>query len=237
LAVQRRSEARREQIMRAAERVFARKGFLEATVSDVAREARVSDATIYEYFPSKEELLFSIPGETTRRGKERMESALRYVRGFPNRLRCIIYGYLSFYLDHPDYASVAMLILKQNRKFLETEAYGEVRELSRTILRIVEEGIAAGEVRRGTDPHLIRHLILGTIEHMVIRRLLLGGPENLLEYADPLTDLIVDGVGVQPERKAWHLRVILEPGDEPAGHDPLPGTKRAQLRKSTKKEI
>lgn len=234
---QRRSEARRQQIMSAAEAVFARKGFLEATVSDVAREAKVSDATIYEYFPSKEELLFSIPGETTRRGKERMESALRYVRGFSNRLRCIIYGYLSFYMDHPDYASIAMLILKQNRKFLETEAYREVRELSRTILRVVEEGISAGEVRRGTDPHLVRHLVLGAIEHMVIRRLLLGRPQNLLEYADALTDMVVAGVGTHADKRAWHLRVILEPEGEPPGEGRGQEKQKERPKERTKNKL
>ena len=53
-------------ILRAAEHIFAKKGFQAATVSDIAKKAKVSEATIYEYFSSKEELLFSIPAETIR---------------------------------------------------------------------------------------------------------------------------------------------------------------------------
>jgi TetR/AcrR family fatty acid metabolism transcriptional regulator len=45
-------------ILKAAENIFARKGFHAATVSDIARKAKVSEGTIYEYFSSKEELLF-----------------------------------------------------------------------------------------------------------------------------------------------------------------------------------
>ena len=46
-------EARREQILKSAEKVFSEKGFQNSTISDVAKETGVSDTTIYEYFSSK----------------------------------------------------------------------------------------------------------------------------------------------------------------------------------------
>lgn len=54
-------EARRTQILGAAARVFARKGFDRATVTEIARAARLSEGSIYNYFRSKEELLIHIP--------------------------------------------------------------------------------------------------------------------------------------------------------------------------------
>ena len=68
------SEARKELILTAAERIFVHKGFSDATVSEVAREAGLSDATIYEYFSSKEELLFSIPLPTTRKAAQELQT-------------------------------------------------------------------------------------------------------------------------------------------------------------------
>jgi TetR/AcrR family fatty acid metabolism transcriptional regulator len=215
MANPKRLEARKEQILKAAERVFAQKGFAEATISDVAREAGLSDATIYEYFTSKEELLFSIPGETTRRGKEILDFHLNYVRGAGNKIRSIVYHYLWFYQNNPDYASIAMLVLKQNRKFLETEAYQVVREGSRVILRVVEEGIATGEFRSDAQPILVRAVILGAIENLVIRRLLLGKPKDLLAFVDPLTDLVIQGIQAPPPGKGWNLRISVEP-DSPS---------------------
>jgi TetR/AcrR family fatty acid metabolism transcriptional regulator len=228
VAPQRKSVNRREKILKAAERIFARKGFQDATISDVAQQAGVSDATIYEYFPSKEELLFSIPGETARRGKENLQLHLGYVRGAANRLRAIIYHYLRFYQNEPDYASVAMLVLKQNRKFLETVAYRDVRELSRLIIEVVEEGMASGEFKADINPFLARSVILGTIEHMVIRSVLLGKPENLLEFVDPLTDLLVGGMGQEKSPGAWNLKISLEPLE--SGSDKKPGRKRAKSK-------
>lgn len=54
-------DARRTQILEAAARVFARKGFDRATVTEIARAARLSEGSIYNYFRSKEELLIYIP--------------------------------------------------------------------------------------------------------------------------------------------------------------------------------
>jgi TetR/AcrR family fatty acid metabolism transcriptional regulator len=208
------SEARKEQILTAAERIFAGKGFADATVSEVAREAGLSDATIYEYFSSKEELLFSIPLQATRKAAHELHTHLDYIRGAVNKIRGIIYGYLSFYQNHPDYASVLMLILKQNRKFLETEAYQLIREVSRMITRVLEEGIACDEFKPDTDPYLVRAVILGTIEHSVITWLLLGRPQNLLELADPLTDIVIEGIRKDKQPKTMNFRLTLDPVDE-----------------------
>lgn len=54
-------ETRRTQILEAAGRVFARKGFDRATISDIARAAKLSEGSIYNYFRSKEDLLIHIP--------------------------------------------------------------------------------------------------------------------------------------------------------------------------------
>src|ERR1044072_4905490 len=51
---------KRESIMRAATKVFARSGYFNSKVADIAREAGVADGTVYLYFKSKEEILHSI---------------------------------------------------------------------------------------------------------------------------------------------------------------------------------
>jgi len=61
-------QKRSVQILEAAARVFAQKGYHGATTKEIAAEAGVSEGTIYNYFQSKEDLLLSIPrliSETT----------------------------------------------------------------------------------------------------------------------------------------------------------------------------
>ncbi len=55
------SAERRRQILRAAARVFADRGYATATIENVARAAHVAEGTIYNYFRSKEDLLIHIP--------------------------------------------------------------------------------------------------------------------------------------------------------------------------------
>ena len=109
---------------------------------------------------------------------------------------------------------MAMLTLKTNRNFLETEAYQRVREGARVILRVIKEGIESGEFKPGTDPYLVRSVIIGTIEHIVIRWLLLERGENLLDAVDPLTDLIIDGMRNQGRTRQLDFRITLDPSEE-----------------------
>src|SRR5437667_12791268 len=51
---------KRAAILRAATRVFARNGYFNSKVADIARAADVADGTVYLYFKSKEEILHSI---------------------------------------------------------------------------------------------------------------------------------------------------------------------------------
>ena len=209
MAVSSKSEARRDQIQRAAEKVFARSGFQESTISDIAKEAGLSDATIYEYFPSKEELLFSIPGELTLEEKEFLEFHLAHVRGAGNKLRSLIYHYLWFWQSHPDYASVAMLILKQNRKFVDTEAYRIIQETYRMIPDIIRDGIASGEFDPSIRIGVATSMVLGAIEHIVVHRLLHGKPGDLLDYVDYLTDTVLRGIQKQNSVKDITVHVTV----------------------------
>ncbi|MDR7522073.1 MAG: helix-turn-helix domain-containing protein [Armatimonadota bacterium] len=62
------TEARRRQILKAALRVFAAKGYPTATIQDIARAARVAEGTIYNYFRSKDDLLAHIPRQAIMEG-------------------------------------------------------------------------------------------------------------------------------------------------------------------------
>src|ERR687897_1920782 len=77
--------ARREQIVEAATRVFAEKGFRRATIREVAREAGISEGTIYNYFEDKDALLMAILeelNETERRAEDFEEGMAADFREF-----------------------------------------------------------------------------------------------------------------------------------------------------------
>jgi len=67
--------SRRQQILEAAQRCFARDGFHRTTMQDVVREAGLSPGAIYRYFPSKAELVAAIAGERHQRETAQIEAS------------------------------------------------------------------------------------------------------------------------------------------------------------------
>ena len=193
-------------IIDAALEVFAEKGFHNATIAEIARKAHVSEATVYEYCGSKEDLLFSIPEEITRSSVERVESILPFIKGAENRLRAVVYGYYQVYRDNPQYSSLVLLDLKHNRKFMQTEGYHMVRKAAGILLGVIKEGIESGEFRSDIGPQLVRSMVLGTIEHVFFRWHLMERQEELLDFVDSVMEIIMGGIR-EPDRSQPPLRL------------------------------
>jgi TetR/AcrR family fatty acid metabolism transcriptional regulator len=204
------NQAKHKAILNAAEKIFAIKGFHETRISDIAKKARVSESTIYEYFSTKEELLFSIPAEKIRGHLEKNLDILQYVHGAANRLRTVIARHLSLYVDDEDYANVVVLILKGNRNFLKTDAYKVVQEAARITTQVLEEGIESGEFDPNLNPYLVRAMIWGTIEHLIIRKSLLGKPKDLMALAEEIARTILRGIEIPEKERAFNIHVTLD---------------------------
>ena len=97
----------------------------------ICAEAGISEPTLYEYFGSKEDVLFSISELYTRREFERFSELAHFINDPRERVRAIIQAYLEFYEHNPLYTSVALLTLKGNRRYLASPAYQSVRDAAR----------------------------------------------------------------------------------------------------------
>lgn len=204
------SQDRRERILDVATTVFAQKGYHETTIAEIAQLAKVSEATIYEYFSSKEGVLFAIPLVITRRVNKYAASHLKLISGTANRLRATVYLYLDLYENHPDYAAVALLILKPNARFRETEAYRLIREGFRATTKTIKEGIASGELRSDLDPYFIRSIIMGAVDHVTTNWLMRGRQGSIVDMVDPLITGVMEGIlapaagGAAATRSRWN---------------------------------
>jgi len=198
-------------IIDSALKVFGEKGYYNATISEIARTAAVSEATIYEYFGSKEDLLFAIPDEITSQAVDFLEAMSPYIKGAENKIRAIAYGYFNLYKDNPDYSSLVLLDLKHNRKFMEAEGYKAVKRSAGFILKAIKEGIESGEFREDIDPYLIRSMILGTIEHLFFRWHLRGRKDELTDFIDPMLGVIIVGIKKEEEPRSYQINITLPP--------------------------
>ena len=152
-------------LITAATKIFSEKGYHKATLSEIAKDAGLSEASIYEYFKSKEDLLLTIPVASI---KEQFFG----VKGAFNKLRKFLWWYLRYIERNPLIGKVIFLNLKTNRDFMDTESYSDVKKFYSVLIKIFEEGIESGEIKQDLNPYLARNIFLGTIEHMLIRWLL-----------------------------------------------------------------
>jgi len=104
----------------------------------------MGDATIYQYFKGKEDLLLAIPVAVTKELIPQIEDQMLGIKGAFNKLRKFTWWYLNFFEKNPEYASVVLLELKTSRTYIFTEAYQAARTLYQIVLDIIKEGQEEG---------------------------------------------------------------------------------------------
>ena len=189
-----RDSERRNRILTSATRIIGEKGFQNATIAEIAREAGIGDATIYEYFKNKEDLLLAIPVETTKDLIVQINEHMMGIKGAFNRLRKFIWWWLNYVEKNPGYGVVVLLELKTSKTYVSTEAYQAARNFYQIILNIIKEGQEEEAIKREINPYLARSLCVGAMEHIIIRWLLKDRKYSLLQYADELADLLIDSL-------------------------------------------
>ena len=188
--------ARREQIVQAATRVFAQKGFRRATTREVAREAGISEGTIYNYFDDKDALLMAIMdqlNETERRAEDFRESLAGDFEGF-------FEGYLrrrmALIWENREVFRVVLSEMLVDAGLRE----GYLREVLEPTMRIAEENFRSrmerGEVRH-TDAPLATRSVAGAVLGVLVLGLLGDGEIGSRpdEVPDVLAGLLICGLG------------------------------------------
>src|SRR3954471_485478 len=108
---------KRERILDAAQRIFARHGFFAAKVTDIAQAAGVADGTIYLYFKSKDDLLISLFEDRMERINANLREAIEGTRGAVQRIRRIVRLHLELVESNQAMAEVITVELRQSAKF------------------------------------------------------------------------------------------------------------------------
>ena len=207
------NKTRKDKIMESALRIFAEKGFQNTTITEISKAAGVSEATIYEYFGTKEDLLFSIPEKISNDANDEMARVLPYITGIESRLRAMLRGYINVYYSNPHYSALVLLQLTANKRFRETAAHAAIRRSSHDMLLCIREGIADGTFKKRANAYLIRSMLLGTIEHLFIQWHMEGRPDRnpgILDMLDSFIELILDGIREKKDEAGLNLRLNLE---------------------------
>ncbi|MEO3885343.1 TetR/AcrR family transcriptional regulator [Nonomuraea sp. B5E05] len=179
---------RRQQILAAAVRMFARKGFAATRIDDVAAEAGIAKGSVYLYFDSRDALLKAAFEAHAARVAALLTAAGS--DGDPldplDRLERLIGATLTMLVADADLARVQLDVWNTPSDMAGLDMAGLYRDYRTTVARLLREAA----IRPGLDPDHVAAVIVGAVEGCLVQ--CLADPElDLGELAGPIVQICV----------------------------------------------
>lgn len=185
---------KREAILRSATRVFARKGFFNSKVADIAADAGIADGTVYLYFKSKDDILHSIfdraMADFIADGRKEIET----IDDAKRKLRRIAELHLERLGADRDMAIVFQVELRGSTKFMQEFSAAGFAEYLDIIKRTIAEGQQAGVFRDDLKPIVCAKIFYGALDEMVTNWVLSKKSYPLAPMAGEVLKIFFGGV-------------------------------------------
>ncbi|MDM8526553.1 TetR/AcrR family transcriptional regulator, partial [Desulfococcaceae bacterium HSG8] len=186
------SEKKKSSILESAIKVFAEKGFADATVSEIAKGAGLGASGIYIYFKGKENILFTIIENFLIESSSDLKDHLEGIRGAENKLRKAIWFHCKAYSVNKKKIKI-ILESRSYPRFYNSDAYIALKKYAGIITDIIREGISEGTFCGASSPMILRDMLLGTVDHIAINWSVRDTP-NSLEQAEMIYDMFMNSV-------------------------------------------
>ena len=194
IATRNSSGDKRASILRAAIRVFARNGYFNSKVADIARAADVADGTVYLYFKSKEEILHSIFDQNMAEAISAARKLIEKEHDPREKLRRISALHLERLGADRDLAIVFQVELRGSTKFMEEFSAAGFAEYLRMLCSIFEEGQRAGVFRPELNAKVAAKMLFGALDEMATNWIISKRSYKLAPTADLVLDVFLNGV-------------------------------------------
>lgn len=154
---EREKEQRKEDIIRAGERLFLAKGIHGSTMEEIARECELSKGTIYLYFPSKEALYLTIMQRALYSLYELFRDSQVGVTDPVERFVAIKNAYLRFYNDYTEHFRILSTItdhvssMNDYKDLMESLGTTQ-RKIWEVMISGIVDGMNRGLIKNDTDP-------------------------------------------------------------------------------------
>ena len=160
------SPDKHRKIIRAATKVFAKKGFFNARISDIAKESKVADGTIYLYFNNKFDILLSVFEQEIGKLIEQVNALLDQETDPQIKLQIFITNHLEEMKKNKYLAEVVHIELRQTSKLIRDYRKNTFNEYLAIIASIVEEGQNQGIFRKEIHPKVVRQVVFGALDEI-----------------------------------------------------------------------
>jgi len=184
-------EARKEQIIQAALKLFSERGFYSTTIPDIAKAMGMSTGNLYNYFASKEELAQEIIRYVSAMLGERIREINAEAITTKEKIGKITRFYFELCLEQPELIEYFLRVYLANREVFSDGCEGMicVAPFMTELMVFFEEGVRAGDLRN-QDFFSAFGLFMGYLGGMAF----LNGekvlPKNLVAYSDEIAENI-----------------------------------------------
>ncbi|MCZ7583293.1 MAG: TetR family transcriptional regulator [Deltaproteobacteria bacterium] len=184
-----------ERILKAAIKVFAKHGFHNSKISQIAKEAGVADGTIYLYFRNKDDILIRLFEEKMEAAIADFNNVLSTVSDPVEKLRTFIGHYVGYMEKERALAEVISVELRQSNKFMKEYVPVKFGEFLKILSGIIIEGKDKGVFRQEIRPGIAKRAIFGALDEMALYWVLTPKPKYAPpKIAETLTLMFMEGL-------------------------------------------
>ena len=190
-----RSGDKHRRIIAAAVKVFAKNGFYNSKVSEIARAANVADGTIYLYFQNKDDILIRLFEEEMAAILEKVSREVEQEKDPAAKLRRFAVAHLNLLEDNQELAEIIQVEVRQSSKFMKEYKNVPFYKYLNLISNIVREGQALGVFRTDIEPGVFKRAFFGALDEMSRYWVLSAGKKYSIETAArEISTLFLSGV-------------------------------------------
>ena len=187
----------REEILSAAEKVFASKGFFPTTMSDIAQEAEFGTGTLYNYFRSKEELYFTLIDEKVKEINRLVKNKLSEKAPVVERIKEALALQFEFVERNRDFFRIYISERNRFEWTVKDELGKDVHEKMVAYINILAEVMKQGIEQkefRSMDPMDLAHALVGIVNSFVFEWMISHKPYPLISKLDTVLEIFLGGV-------------------------------------------
>jgi len=159
------------QILQAAEKLFAKKGFYPTTIDEIAKEAKSAKGTIYLYFNNKEDLFFSVIETKLDLLLNKIQEAVENPGSASQRIKTAISIHLKFLEENKNFFKVMQSFPEGLKKKLERKLKGRVVEKQSRYIeildRLIQEAIERKEIK-ALDSKKLAVILMGIVHSLTV---------------------------------------------------------------------
>jgi len=194
----------REEILLAAEKVFADKGFFTTKMTDIANKAEFGTGTLYKYFKSKEDLYFTLIDEKMEEFNQLVKAVFSQKTTSIKKIEKVLRLLSEFIERNRDFFRI--YISEMNRfewtikDDLGKAIYKKMVAYIKILSEVLKQGVKEGEFK-SMSPLDLAHALVGIVNSLVFEWLISSKPYSLNSKVDNILEIFLRGAQCTERRR------------------------------------